>query len=213
MTDRTQTLSGATDLELPEFDHPPAEPLGLLRSWLAAAAEHGVREPAAVVLATADEAGRPSSRVLLLKEVDDRGLVFTSAADGRKGRHLAHQPWASVTFYWRETLQQVTAAGEIERLPAELADQLFAERPRDAQAASAVSRQSAPLADEADLHARARALLASARPIPRPDAWTAYRLVPREVEFWYGSPTRLHRRLRYTRPAHDAEWTAGRLQP
>ncbi|SEE28562.1 Pyridoxamine 5'-phosphate oxidase [Jiangella alba] len=208
-----QTLSGATDLELPEFDHPPAEPLGLLRSWLAAAAERGVREPSAVVLATADEAGRPSSRVLLLKEVDDRGLVFTSAADGRKGHHLAQQPWASVSFYWRETLQQVTAAGEVERLPAELADQLFAERPRDAQAASAVSRQSAPLADEADLHDRARALLASGRSIPRPDAWTAYRLVPREVEFWYGSPARLHRRLRYTRPAHDAEWTSGRLQP
>ncbi len=211
MTDRTQTLSGETDLELPEFDHPPAEPLGLLRTWLAAAAGRGVREPNAVVLATADEAGRPAGRVLLLKEVDERGLVFTGAAGSRKGRHLAAQPWASVTFYWRETLQQITAAGEVEQLPTTQADRMFADRPRDAQVASAVSRQSEPLADEAELHERARALLESGRPIPRPASWTAYRLVLRELEFWYGSPTRLHRRLRYA--AADGAWTHERLQP
>jgi dihydrophenazinedicarboxylate synthase len=214
VTDRVQTLSGATDLELPEFDTPPSEPWGLLRDWLATAAERGVREPNAVVLATADAAGRPSTRVLLLKSVDDRGLVFTSASDSRKGRHLAEQPWASLTFYWRETLQQITAAGEVELLPADEADLLFADRPLDAQAASAASRQSAPMTDEAALHQRARSLTETGRPIPRPDTWAGYRLVPREVEFWYGSPTRLHRRLAYTRPAGAAAvWTHQRLQP
>lgn len=213
MTDAAQTLSGATDLELPEFDDPPASPWGLLRDWLAAAVEREVREPNAVVLATADAAGRPSSRVLLLKEVDDHGLVFTSAAHSRKGRDLAAQSWASVTFYWRETLQQITAAGPVERLPDDESDLLFAGRPRDAQVASAVSQQSAPLPDETELHHRAGALLDSDRPIPRPAAWAGYRLVPQELEFWYGSPTRLHRRLLYTRPAADAAWSHRRLQP
>lgn len=213
MTDRVQTLSGATDLDLPEFDDPPASPWGVLRAWLAAAVEHGVREPYSVVLATADAAGRPSSRVLLLKDADENGLVFTSAVHSRKGRELAEQPWASVTFYWRETLQQITAAGLVRRLPDDDSDRLFAGRPLDAQAASVVSLQSAPLADEAALREHARDLVAAGRPLPRSDGWAGYRLVPHELEFWYGSPTRLHRRLAYARPAGDAAWTHRRLQP
>jgi pyridoxamine 5'-phosphate oxidase len=213
VTDRVQTLSGATDLDLPEFDHPPASPWGVLRDWLAAAVERGVREPYSVVLATADAAGRPSSRVLLLKDAGEDGLVFTSATHSRKGRDLAAQPWASVTFYWRETLQQITAAGEVERLTDDESDRLFAGRPLDAQAASAVSRQSAPLADETALHEAARELVAAGEPLPRPAGWAGYRLVPRELEFWYGSPTRLHRRLAYSRPAGEAAWTHRRLQP
>ncbi|MBB5788882.1 phenazine biosynthesis FMN-dependent oxidase PhzG [Jiangella mangrovi] len=213
MTEAAQTLSGATDLDLPEFDDPPASPWGLLRGWLDAAVARGVREPYAVVLATADAAGRASSRVLLVKDADEHGLVFTSAAHSRKGRDLAERPWASATFYWRETLQQITAAGPVERLPDDESDLLFAGRPRDAQAASAVSHQSAPLADEAALHRSAASLRDGDRPIPRPDGWAGYRLVPHELEFWYGSPTRLHRRLAYTRPAADAAWSHRRLQP
>lgn len=213
MTEPVQTLSGATDLALPEFDDPPASPWGVLRTWLRTAVERGVREPYAVALATADATGRPSSRILLLKSADEHGFVFAGARDSRKGRHLAEQPWASLSFYWRETLQQITAAGEVEELPGAEADAIFAGRPRDAQVASAVSRQSAPLTDEAGLRDHAKALYEADRPIPRPDNWTAYRLIPRELEFWYGSPTRLHRRLLYTRPDGDTAWTRRRLQP
>lgn len=102
----------------------------------------------------------------------------------------------------------------VEQLTAAESDALFAGRPLDAQAASAVSSQSAPLADEAELLHRARVLTEAGRPIPRPDGWTGYRLVPSEIEFWYGSPTRLHRRLLYTRAAEpSAVWTHQRLQP
>lgn len=208
------TLSGDTTLELPEFDSPPVEPLLLLRQWLDGAVRRGVREPFAAVLATGDAAGRPSTRVLLLKELDDRGLVFSGSQGSRKGRDLIARPVASMTFYWRETLQQLTVTGPVETLTVKESDQLFAERPRTAQAASAVSRQSRPLTDEAALRDRAHAVVADDGPVPRPTDWTGYRLLPESVEFWYGSPDRLHRRLYYERADHDADgWTRHRLQP
>ena len=209
---QSETLSGDTSLVLPEFEAPPADPLGLLREWLDSAALRGTREPFAAVLATADEAGRPSTRVLLVKEFDGRGLVFTSSSASRKGTELAARPWASMTFYWRETLQQLTVAGPVEVLAAEISDQYFAARPATARAASAASAQSRTLTDEAGLHARARYLLADADEIRRPADWTGYRLLPESLEFWYGSPDRLHRRLRYDL-TNGADWAWQRLQP
>ncbi|WP_411141841.1 phenazine biosynthesis FMN-dependent oxidase PhzG [Streptomyces sp. x-80] len=214
MSENVPTLSGDTSLRLREFDAPPADPLGLLREWLDGALRREVREPFAAVLATVDGAGRPSTRVLLAKDLDERGLVFTSSRGSRKGQELAARPSAAMTFYWRETLQQITLSGAIEELTAAESDALFARRPPAAQAATAVSRQSRPLDDEAELRERARALTESGRPVPRPAEWTGYRLVPRTVEFWYGSPDRLHRRLVYERPAPDTQnWTHRRLQP
>jgi dihydrophenazinedicarboxylate synthase len=211
MTQTANTLSGDTSLVLPEFDTPPAEPLGLLREWIDSAKQRGVREPLAASLATADPAGRPANRVLLIKELDDRGLVFTSFTGSRKGIDLAGRPLAAVNFYWRETLQQITVSGPVETLTAMESDRLFDERPLAARATTAVSRQSRPLADEAKLKADAAALIALGEPVGRPAEWTGYRLVPDVIEFWYGSPDRLHRRLRYeyTRAA----WTHQRLQP
>ncbi|TKA01408.1 pyridoxamine 5'-phosphate oxidase [Actinacidiphila oryziradicis] len=185
--------------------------LGLLRQWLDSAAWRGVREPYAAVLATVDEAGRPSTRVLLAKEFDGRGLVFTSFRGSRKGTDLAARPRASKTFYWRETLQQLSVAGPVETLTAEQSDALFTRRPGEARATSAVSRQSRPLDDEAALRRHARALLAEGGEVRRPEEWTGYRLVPENLEFWYGSPDRLHRRLRYDREAIGWAWQ--RLQP
>ncbi|MEH6374924.1 phenazine biosynthesis FMN-dependent oxidase PhzG [Streptomyces sp. KLMMK] len=214
MSENVQTLSGDSSLHLREFDAPPADPMALLREWLDEALRREVREPFAAVLATADEEGRPSTRVLLVKDLDDRGLVFTSFKGSRKGRDLAARPAASMTFYWRETLQQITLSGTVEELTAEESDDLFARRPLAAQATTAVSRQSRPLVDEAELRARARELVESGGPVPRPTEWTGYRLVPETVEFWYGSPDRLHRRLAYERPDQQTQaWTHRRLQP
>jgi pyridoxamine 5'-phosphate oxidase len=208
------TLSGDATLDLPEFDAPPADPLGLLRQWFDSAARRSVREPYAAVLATADETGRPSTRVLLAKEFDGRGLVFAGSRGSRKGQELTTRPWASMTFYWRETLQQLTVAGPVETVTPEESDRLFAERPPAARAASATSRQSRPLTDEAALRDRAHALATSDAPVDRPADWTGYRLLPETLEFWYGSPDRLHRRLRYDRPGPDAPtWSWQRLQP
>ncbi|WP_217254037.1 phenazine biosynthesis FMN-dependent oxidase PhzG [Streptomyces sp. AC602_WCS936] len=210
---QAQTLSGDSSLMLPEFDEPPAAPEGLVRAWLDSAVTRGVREPFAAVLATADATGRPSSRVLLVKDVDERGFVFTSFRGSRKGQQLAANPWASLTFYWRESLQQITVEGQVETLTDQESDELFARRPRAAQATTAVSRQSRPLADEAELRGRAGALAAAGAEVARPAEWTGYRLAPQSVEFWYGSPDRLHRRLRYVRAGLTAPWTHQRLQP
>lgn len=213
MTQQAQTLSGDTTLVLPEFDAPPDDPYPLMREWLDAAQQHGVREPFAAVLATADSSGRPSSRVLLVKEVDDRGLLFTSFQGSRKGRDLDVTPWASLTFYWRETLQQLTVQGEVEVLAGYESDALFAARPLDGQAATAVSRQSRELEDDTALKDLADALVAEGGPVARPVDWAGYRLVPQVIEFWYGSPDRLHKRLRYDRPGDAGPWSHRRLQP
>jgi pyridoxamine 5'-phosphate oxidase len=149
--------------------------------------------------------------VLLLKEADDRGLLFTSSRGSRKGRDLAATPWASATFYWRETLQQITVAGRVDPLGPEESDALFETRPLAARATTAASRQSEPLLDEEELRARAGRLAESGAPVRRPEEWTGYVLWPESVEFWYGSPDRLHRRLRYERDGDG--WRHQRLQP
>lgn len=214
MAQQSETLTGNADLRLPEFDTPPAEPHQLLRAWLDSAIRYEVREPYAMVLSTADREGKPSSRVLLMKELDDRGLLFTSFRGSRKGLELAASPWASATFYWRETLQQITVCGKAESLTDEESDALFAQRPVSAQATTAVSRQSRPLNDEAALRAEVQKLVDAGGPESRPPEWCGYRLVPYSVEFWYGSSDRLHRRLRYDRvPESSDTWSVGRLQP
>lgn len=206
-----ESLSGDSALALPEFDAPPAGPLALLRRWLDDAAARGVREPRAFTLATVDPRGRPSSRTVLLKAVDQRGLVFTSHTGSRKGVDLAGTPSAAATFYLRELLQQINVEGAVEVLAGDASDALFAERPRSAQATAAVSQQSRPLESADRMRAAAEALLATDRPIARPAGWCGYRLVPDRVEFWHGSPDRLHRRLEYLR-AGDG-WRTARLQP
>lgn len=214
MNENIETLSGNPNLQLPEFSDPPESPLQLLRDWVQTAMEQEVREPWAVTLATADVEGRPSTRTVMIKDIDDSGLVFASTAGSRKGQELEVNPWASVTFFWRERLQQVTAAGAVEIMSAEESDAQFDPRPRAARASAAVSWQSRPLDDEAALRQQAQALIESAEPIKRPAEWLAYRIVPQRMEFWYGSPDRLHRRLQYLRPdGETASWATSRLQP
>lgn len=207
------SLTGDETIGLPEFDAPPADPVALLRRWLAAAEEHGVREPRVMVLATADGAGHASSRVLLLKGVEGETLVFTSHTGGRKGHDIAETQWASMNFYWRETLQQITVSGPVRMLPDERSDALFAERPVAAQATTSVSDQGADLLDEAALHAHAEKLIGLGQPLTRPGGWAGYGLTPHLIEFWHGRASRLHRRLEYRRAGSGSAWTTRRLQP
>ncbi len=212
MEDSAQTLTGDPSTQAPEFDDPPADPVGLLDNWITAAERQGVREPRALVLATADGDGRVSSRVVVLKALEADGLMFSSQYGSRKGRDAEVNPYASGTLYWRETLQQVNVRGRLERLDDVTADRLFAERPRAAQAIAVASRQSEPFDEgEEALRAAVRKLVESSGDIARPPGWGGYRLVFDEVEFWCGSPDRLHRRLRYNRTGTG--WDAVRLQP
>lgn len=205
-----ETLSGDPGLELAEFDAPPDEPLPLLERWLRGADSRGVREPRALALATADAAGRPSNRIVLLKQASP-SVVFAFSADSRKGRDLAVNPRAAGTLYWRETLQQVVIEGPVERIGAAECDALFAERPLSGQATAVASRQGEELDDPERLRREADALARADEPLRRPENWSGYRLDPDLIEFWHGSPDRLHRRLLYTKA--DGRWTHRRLQP
>ena len=208
--ERVETLSGDPTLALPEFDAPPAEPLPLLERWLRSAEERGVREPWALALATADAEGRPSSRILLLKQVTP-ALVFAGSYESRKGRELAANPRAAGTLYWRETLQQVTVEGPVRKLSEAESDAIFGERPPDAQATTVASRQGEPLDDPADLRRKADEVSSDEEPRSRPERWGGWRLDPDLVEFWHGSPDRLHRRLLYIKG--ERGWEHKRLQP
>jgi pyridoxamine-phosphate oxidase len=212
------TLSGDETLELPEFGQAPDDPLPLLREWLSRAEAGGVSEPWTASLATAgaSEGGGPalpSTRVILVKDLDEQGFVFGTYTSSRKGRDLAATPYAALGFYWRETMQQLRAEGPVERLSEADSEALFAARPRAAQATTAASRQGSPLDDEGALARRAASLADSADGIRMPGDWAAYRLVPVAVEFWQGRTSRLHRRLAYRRESPAAPWTHARLQP
>lgn len=196
----------------PEFTTPPIEPMGLLRSWLQEATAGGVRDPQHMALATADARARASNRIVSLLAVRDAGLVFASHADSPKGRDLAETGWASGVLYWREVLRQVVVSGPVHPLPGDECEKLWAERPKAMHPMSVLSKQSAPLLDEAALRARARELGRSQEALPRPANWIGYLLVPEAVEFWQsGDPDRLYQRLLYRRG--NSGWRTGRLQP
>lgn len=206
-----ESLTGSVGTDFPEYDAPPAEPMGLAQAWLATAEERGVREPRALALATADPKGRASTRIVAILSATGRGLVFASHASSRKGREIAATGWASGLLYWRETGQQLIISGPVERMDDAEADALWYARPTPLHAMSVASHQSDSLADVAELRREAERLAASGTPLPRPERFAAYRLVPAEVEFWSAAADRLHRRLHYV--LEDREWTVRRLHP
>jgi pyridoxamine-phosphate oxidase len=205
------TLSGAIELELPEFADPPAEPFLLLQRWVADAVRVRVSEPFSVALATADRAGRPSNRTVLVKSLDASGLMFVTDGVSAKGLDLAENPFAAVVAYWRETRQQLRVSGPVQQLSEEESDALFAVRPVSAQASAAASRQSRPLEDYAALQDAASRLARPGIPLPRPESWHGYRIIPETIEFWHGRTDRLHRRLVYRRGGDG--WTHELLYP
>lgn len=208
---KSMTFAETVDLDLPEFDEPPADPIELFRRWFQEAGAQGVREPGALALGTADSHSRSSSRIVQVIDITAEGLVFTSHDGSQKGRDMAATKWASGVLYWRETRQQLTLAGPVERLSDAESDALWNARPVSTHPMSVASRQSEPLEDEKALRAEAQRLAGLGQPLPRPAVWSGYHLRPVMVEFWHGSLDRLHRRLRYDREGDV--WAARRLQP
>ncbi len=208
---RFETLTGAVDLDFPEYDAPPPEPIGLVRRWIAAAVEQHVREPLSLALATADARGRASNRTVTVTSVTGEGLVFATHSTSQKGRELAATRWASGLLYWRETAQQVILSGPVRLLPATESDAIWRARAEELHSMSVASRQSERLADAASLRAEAHRLASHGAPLARPDRFVGYRLEPSTVEFWCASSDRLHRRLRYDRTG--SAWRTSHLQP
>jgi pyridoxamine 5'-phosphate oxidase len=188
-------------------------PLSVFRRWFREAERARVPLPEAMALATADAAGRPSVRFVLLKQADERGFVFFTDARSRKGRELRDRPAAAVVFYWHETGKQVRIEGRVEMIDAAEADAYWETRPRESRLAASVSRQSAVLDSRTRLLGDWRRLQKTldGKPIPRPRSWLGFRLVPTAVEFWRRADFRLHERERWVR--RRARWTRTTLQP
>ena len=199
------------EAELRRADLTP-EPLEQFRSWLADAAE-ALDVPEAMALATATPGGAPSARMVLLKGLDERGLVFFSHYTSRKGRELEANPQAALLFHWRPLGRQVRVEGSVERVAAEESDAYFATRPRDAQVGALASRQSEPLGSRAELNERLAELEGElGGEIARPPTWGGFRLFPTAWEFWQHRASRLHDRFRYERDPSGA-WRIERLFP
>jgi pyridoxamine 5'-phosphate oxidase len=191
-----------------------ADPLHQFERWMQQALEGQLPEPNAMTLATVGADGRPSTRVVLIKGFDARGIVWYTNYDSRKGRELAAHPFAALQFHWVELERVVRIEGRVERTSEAESDAYYASRPLDSRIGAWASPQSQVIPSRATLVANAAQV--SARYLmnpPRPPHWGGFRLVPDRWEFWQGRKSRLHDRLRYRRDTADGPWLRERLAP
>ena len=200
-------VKGLSDLDVTD------DPIEYFKRWFEDAKRSGLFLPEAVCLATATDAGAPSARMMLLKGVDQRGFVFFTNYDSRKGDELAVNPRAALVFHWAILERQVRVEGRVERIAEEESEAYFRSRPRGSRIGAWASRQSAPLAERAELERQVREIEGRypGEDVPLPPFWGGFRLAPERIEFWQGRIDRLHDRLRYTRS--DDAWIVERLYP
>lgn len=193
--------------------HDPNDPIAEFQRLFARVSDGAPFDPTAMTLATVGDDGRPSARVVLLKQVDERGFVFFTNYRSRKGRELTANPYAALVLYWPWADRQVRAEGRVERLAESESDAYFASRPRGHQLGAWASHQSEPLDSRVALVARAAKMEASllGKPVPRPSHWGGYLLRPERMEFWRARTSRLHERIVYRKA--DGGWRTERLQP
>ncbi len=187
-----------------------ADPIEQVGRWLDAAIAAGVPMANAMSLATASADGRPSVRMVLLKDFDARGFVFFTNYGSRKGLELEANPHAALCLWWEPLHRQVRVEGTVSRVDAAESDDYFASRPRESNLGAIASPQSRVIADRAELEA-ATARADRPGPLVRPESWGGYRLHPEVIELWQGRQDRLHDRLRYER--HGDSWRIDRLAP
>lgn len=170
-------------------------------------------EATAMTLATADAQGHPSTRTVLLKEMDERGFVFYTNLGSRKARHLRENPWAAITFHWAPLEKQVHAEGRVEPVTAAEADAYWATRPRESQLGGWASKQSSTLADRETFLAEVEHVTRQYEGdlVPRPPHWSGFRLLPERLEFWKGMPFRLHERV--VHESGPSGWSSRLLYP
>lgn len=190
------------------------DPLTLFHRWLNEAITSGIHLPEAMTLATATADGKPSARLVLLKQADQRGFVFFTNYNSRKASELDSNPQAALVFYWPHFERQVRVEGKVERVSTAESDEYFKTRPRESQVGAWASPQSEPIASRNYLQVKADELTHAyeGREVPRPDHWGGYRLRTERIEFWKGRPGRLHDRIVYELQL-DGVWTIKRLAP
>jgi pyridoxamine 5'-phosphate oxidase len=191
------------------------DPFALFADWLALAGKKEPNDANAMTLATVDDSGMPDARMVLLKDVDARGLTFYTNTESAKGVELAANPKAALVFHWKSIRRQVRFRGHVEPVTAEEADAYFATRARGARIGAWASAQSRPLESRFALEkaVAAKAAKFGLGDIPRPQHWSGYRLVPVQIEFWVNRPFRLHERLCYRRADAVSDWAKQTLYP
>ncbi|KAF7314501.1 Pyridoxamine 5-phosphate oxidase [Mycena kentingensis (nom. inval.)] len=191
-------------------------PLDQFRTWFAAAAAANVHEPEAMSLSTCTPSGIPSARIVLFKQVDARGFVFFTNYSSRKSTELLANPHAALVFYWREVHRQVRITGSVEKVSTEESAEYFNTRPLGSRLGAWASPQSSVVGEE-EVHNRleqVKSRFGDATNIPLPEFWGGWRVVPSQVEFWSGKPSRLHDRVLYTRQTDGEDvWKIERLAP
>ena len=190
----------------------PRDPLELFKLWFEQAIKAERPEPNSMTLATADQAGNPSARIVLLKGADENGFTFFTNYESQKGKDLAVRPQAALLFHWHELERQVRIKGLVERVSPTESDEYFHSRPAASRIGAWASPQSAEIPNREFLEEAEKRFAADFgdKP-PRPDHWGGYRLHPTEIEFWQGRPSRLHDRIHYQ--LDGAQWRIARLAP
>jgi pyridoxamine 5'-phosphate oxidase len=190
------------------------DPFRQFQKWYRAAGRAGVPEPEAMSLATATQAGKPSSRMVLLRGANERGFVFYTNYNSRKGRELDSNAHAALLFWWPELRRQIRITGRVKKLSGEESDRYFEQRPKEHRVSACASPQSAVIASREELERWAREIQ-NMHPLegpPRPKHWGGFRVEPQELEFWQQGAHRLHDRIRY-RKKKDGTWIRERLAP
>ena len=190
----------------------PANPLDLFQTWFDQAVKSQCPEPNSMTLATADQAGNPSARIVLLKGADQEGFTFFTNYQSQKGKELAIRPQAALLFHWHELERQVRIKGIVERVSNAQSDAYFHSRPAASRIGAWASPQSSEIPSREFLEEAEKQFSQQFgdKP-PRPEHWGGYRLKPVEIEFWQGRPSRLHDRIQYQ--LKDSQWRIARLAP
>jgi pyridoxamine 5'-phosphate oxidase len=194
-------------------NHLVSDPLDQFLDWMQEAIQSNVAEPNAMDLCTVAEDGRPSSRIVLLKGIDQRGFLFYTNYTSRKAQEIMHYPYACLNFFWQSQSRQVRVEGKLQPVPDEESDAYFATRPRESQLGAWASRQSTVIQTRQELEDELMRLEQhySGLNVPRPPHWGGYVLEPDRVEFWQGRPNRLHDRFQYLKT--EKGWQVFRLSP
>lgn len=190
-----------------------ADPFQQFENWFKQADEGEIKEANAMILATVSE-GRPSQRVVLLKGFSNEGLYFYTNYESRKGKELAENPHAAITFFWDSMERQIRIEGKVEKASAENSDTYFQQRGRGSRIGAWASPQSQEISDRSVLEERVKAFeekFSEEEKFPRPEYWGGYKLVPDYFEFWQGRKSRLHDRIIYKKEGDS--WKLGRLAP